>query len=202
MQLKLQDQASKKVEVADAAFAQAYNESLVHQAVVSYMAGARAGTKAQKTRSAVRGGGKKPWRQKGTGRARAGSIRSPLWRGGGKIHAAAPRDHAVKLNRKMYRGAMRSILSELARQERLVVFEDFKVEQPKTRDLVKQLASHDLADVLIVTAEFDENLALAARNLPRVDVSDVAGLDPVSLVAFDKVVVTVPALKQIEEWLA
>lgn len=202
MELKLQDKASKKVSVADAAFAQAYNESLVHQAVVSYMAGARAGTKAQKTRSAVRGGGKKPWRQKGTGRARAGSIRSPLWRGGGKIHAAAPRDHSVKLNRKMYRGAIRSIFSELARQDRLAVFEEFKLEQAKTRELVKQLAGHELADVLIVTAEFDENLALAARNLPRVDVTDVAGIDPVSLVAFEKVVVTVAALKQIEEWLA
>lgn len=202
MELKLQDQASKKVKVADAAFAQAYNESLVHQAVVSYMAGARAGTKAQKTRSAVRGGGKKPWRQKGTGRARAGSIRSPLWRGGGKIHAAAPRDHSVKLNRKMYRGAMRSILSELARQDRLAVFQDFKMDQPATKGLVKMLADHDLSDVLIITAEFDENLALSARNLPRVDVTDVAGLDPVSLVAFDKVAVTVPALKQIEEWLA
>ncbi|HYW76395.1 MAG TPA: 50S ribosomal protein L4, partial [Gammaproteobacteria bacterium] len=160
MELKLQDQASKKVKVADAAFAQAYNESLVHQAVVSYMAGARAGTKAQKTRSAVRGGGKKPWRQKGTGRARAGSIRSPLWRGGGKIHAAAPRDHSVKLNRKMYRGAMRSILSELARQDRLAVFQDFKMDQPATKGLVKMLADHDLSDVLIITAEFDENLAL------------------------------------------
>lgn len=202
MELKLQDQASKKVKVADTAFAQAYNESLVHQAVVSYMAGARAGTKAQKTRSAVRGGGKKPWRQKGTGRARAGSIRSPLWRGGGKIHAAVPRDHSVKLNRKMYRGAMRSILSELARQGRLAVFQDFKMDQPRTKDLVKMLADHELGDVLIITAEFDENLALSARNLPRVDVTDVAGLDPVSLVAFDKVAVTVPALKQIEEWLA
>jgi len=202
MELKLQGKASKKVDVADAAFAQSYNEALVHQAVVSYMAGGRSGTKAQKNRSAVRGGGKKPWRQKGTGRARAGSIRSPLWRGGGKIHAASPRNHAVKINRKMYRGAMRSIFSELARQDRLAVFESFKLEQPRTRDLVEQLKAQDLADVLIITAEFDENLTLAARNLPRVDACEVAAIDPVSLVAFEKVAVTVDALKQIEEWLA
>ena len=202
MELKLQDQASKTVAVADATFARSYNEALVHQAVVSYMAGARAGTKAQKTRSAVRGGGKKPWRQKGTGRARAGSIRSPLWRGGGRIHAASPRNHAVKLNRKMYRGAMRSIFSELARQDRLAVFESFKLEQPRTRDLVAQLKAQELSDVLIITAEFDENLTLAARNLPRVDTCEVTAIDPVSLVAFDKVAVTVEALKRVEEWLA
>ncbi len=202
MELKLQDQASKAVAVADATFARSYNEALVHQAVVSYMAGARAGTKAQKTRSAVRGGGKKPWRQKGTGRARAGSIRSPLWRGGGRIHAASPRNHAVKLNRKMYRGAMRSIFSELARQDRLAVFESFKIEQPRTKDLVAQLKAQELSDVLIITAEFDENLTLAARNLPRVDTCEVAAINPVSLIAFDKVVVTVKALKQVEEWLA
>ncbi len=202
MELKLQDQASKTVAVADTAFARSYNEALIHQAVVSYMAGARAGTKAQKTRSAVRGGGKKPWRQKGTGRARAGSIRSPLWRGGGRIHAASPRNHAVKLNRKMYRGAMRSIFSELARQDRLAVFESFKLEQPRTRDLVAQLKAQELSNVLIITAEFDENLTLAARNLPRVDTCEVAAIDPVSLVAFDKVAVTVEALKRVEEWLA
>jgi large subunit ribosomal protein L4 len=202
MELKLQDQASKTVAVADATFARSYNEALVHQAVVSYMAGARAGTKAQKTRSAVRGGGKKPWRQKGTGRARAGSIRSPLWRGGGRIHAASPRNHAVKLNRKMYRGAMRSIFSELARQDRLAVFESFKLEQPRTRDLVAQLKAQELSDVLIITAEFDENLTLAARNLPRVDTCEVTAIDPVSLIAFDKVAVTVEVLKRVEEWLA
>ncbi len=202
MELKLQDQASKTVAVADTAFARPYNEALVHQAVVSYMAGARAGTKAQKTRSAVRGGGKKPWRQKGTGRARAGSIRSPLWRGGGRIHAASPRNHAVKLNRKMYRGAMRSIFSELARQDRLAVFETFELEQPRTRDLVAQLKAQELSNVLIITAEFDKNLTLAARNLPRVDICEVTAIDPVSLVAFDKVAVTVEALKRVEEWLA
>lgn len=202
MELKLQDQASKTVTVADEAFARSYNEALVHQAVVSYMAVARSGTKAQKTRSEVRGGGKKPWRQKGTGRARAGSIRSPLWRGGGRIHAASPRNHAVKINRKMYRGAMRSIFSELARQDRLVVFESFALEQPRTRDLVAHLKAQELSDVLIITAEFDENLTLAARNLPRVDACEVAAVDPVSLIAFDKVAVTVEALKQIEEWLA
>lgn len=202
MELKLQGQASKTVTVADTAFAQSYNEALIHQAVVGYMAGGRSGTKAQKTRSAVRGGGKKPWRQKGTGRARAGSIRSPLWRGGGRIHAASPRNHAVKINRKMYRGAMRSIFSELARQDRLAVFESFKLEQPRTKDLVAHLKAQELSDVLIITAAFDENLALAARNLPRVDACEVSAIDPVSLIAFDKVAVTVEALKQIEEWLA
>lgn len=202
MDLKLHDQARKSVTVSDAAFAQPYNEPLVHQAVVSYMAGGRAGTKAQKTRASVSGGGKKPWRQKGSGRARAGSIRSPLWRGGGKTHAAAPRNHAVKVNRKMYRGALRSILSELARQNRLVVFGAFDVEQPKTRDLLARLREHGLEDALIVTETLSEALALAARNLPRVDVCEVSDLDPVSLVAFEKVAVTVPALKRIEEWLA
>jgi len=202
MEVKLQDQARKTVTLSEATFEQPYNEALVHQAVVSYLAGGRAGTKAQKTRAQVRGGGKKPWRQKGTGRARTGSIRSPLWRGGGRIFAAAPRDHSVKINRKMYRGALRSIFSELVRQERLVVFEEFGVENPKTRELVALLREHGLEDALIVTAEASESLELAARNLPRVDICDVAALDPVSLVAFKKVAVTIPALKQIEEWLA
>lgn len=201
MQLKVHGGEKKSVKVSETAFGEGYNEPLVHQAVTAYLAGARAGTKAQKTRAAVRGGGKKPWRQKGTGRARAGSIRSPLWRGGGKTHAAAPRDHSVRLNRKMYRGALRSILSELVRQDRLVVLEDLKLERPRTRDLVARLSEFGLVDVLIVAAEVGEALALAARNLPRVDVCEVGELDPVSLVAFDKVAVTVPALKRIEEWL-
>ncbi|MGH8427726.1 MAG: 50S ribosomal protein L4 [Gammaproteobacteria bacterium] len=201
MELQIRSGAQKTIEVSDAAFAQSYNEPLIHQAVTAYLAGARAGTKAQKTRAAVRGGGKKPWRQKGTGRARAGSSRSPLWRGGGKTHAAVPRDHSVKLNRKMYRGALRSIFSELVRQDRLVIFEEFDLEQPKTRELVARLREHELQDVLIVTHEVNETLALAARNLYAVDIRAVAELDPVSLVAFEKVVVTMPALKQIEEWL-
>lgn len=201
MQLKVHGGEKKSVKVSETAFGEGYNEPLVHQAVTAYLAGARAGTKAQKTRAAVRGGGKKPWRQKGTGRARAGSIRSPLWRGGGKTHAAAPRDHSVRLNRKMYRGALRSILSELVRQDRLVVLEDLKLERPRTRDLVSRLSEFGLVDVLIVAAEVGEALALAARNLPRVDVCEVGELDPVSLVAFEKVAVTVPALKRIEEWL-
>src|SRR5690554_3494500 len=190
------------IEVSDLAFATEFNETLVHQAVVAYMAGGRQGTKQQKTRSEVSGGGKKPWRQKGTGRARAGTIRSPIWRGGGTTFAARPRNHEQKLNRKMYRGAMRSILSELVRQDRLIVVEKFGVETPKTKALVAQLKAMDLNDVLIVTKEVDENLFLAARNLHKVDVRDVQGLDPVSLIAFEKVLMTADAVKQIEEVLS
>ncbi|MCX2979433.1 50S ribosomal protein L4 [Halieaceae bacterium IMCC14734] len=190
-----------KVSVSDVAFAREYNEDLVHQVVTAYMAGARQGTRAQKNRAAVRGGGKKPWRQKGTGRARAGTIRSPIWRSGGVTFAAQPQDHSQKVNRKMYRAALRSIVSELARQERLVVVESLAVEEPKTKLLVKQLADYGLDSVLIVSAEIDENLYLASRNLHKVDVRDVDGVDPVSLIAYDKVVVTVDALKKIEEML-
>ncbi|HWP95090.1 MAG TPA: 50S ribosomal protein L4 [Gammaproteobacteria bacterium] len=188
--------------VSDAAFGREFNEALVHQVVTAYLAGARAGTKAQKTRGEVSGGGSKPWRQKGTGRARAGTIRSPLWRHGGKIFAAKPRDFSQKVNRGMYRGAMRSILSELIRQERLVLLEEFGVEVPKTKALVQKLKALGLDNVLIVTDEVSENLYLAARNLHQVDVRDPAGLDPVSLVRFEKVLMTVPALRRIEEWLA
>ena len=191
-----------KVSVSDVAFAREYNEDLVHQVVTAYMAGARQGTRAQKNRSAVRGGGKKPWRQKGTGRARAGTIRSPIWRSGGVTFAAQPQDHGQKVNRKMYRAALRSIVSELARQERLVVVESIGLEEPKTKLLVKQLADYGLDNVLIVSAEVDTNLYLASRNLHKVDVRDVDGVDPVSLIAYDKVVVTVEALKKIEEMLA
>lgn len=189
------------VQVSDATFARAFNEDLVHQVVTAYLAGARQGTRAQKTRAEVRGGGKKPWRQKGTGRARAGSIRSPIWRGGGRAFAARPQDHSQKVNRKMYRAALQSILSELARQERLVVVEDFGVEQPKTKLLLQALQGYGVDDVLIVSDDVTENLYLAARNLHKVDVRDVNGIDPVSLVAFSKVMVTVPALKKFEEML-
>ncbi|USD22032.1 50S ribosomal protein L4 [Microbulbifer variabilis] len=193
--------AKGTVAVSEVTFGREFNQDLVHQAVVAYMAGARQGTKAQKNRSDVSGGGKKPWRQKGTGRARAGTIRSPLWRSGGVTFAADPRDHSVKLNKKMYRAALRCILSELARQERLIVVESFDVDAPKTKQLVSKLAQFDLSDALIVTEEVSENLYLAARNLHKIDVRDVQAIDPVSLIRFDKVVVTVSALKKIEEVL-
>ena len=175
---------------------------MVHQVVVAYAANARQGTRAQKTRAEVTGSGKKPWRQKGTGRARAGSVKGPIWRGGGVTFAAKTQDHSQKVNKKMYRGALKSIFSELVRQERLVVVESFGVEAPKTKELKAKLKAMNLEDVLIVTAEVDENLFLAARNLYKVDVRDVAGLDPVSLIAFNTVLVTADAVKQIEEMLA
>lgn len=190
------------VSISDLTFGREFNQDLVHQAVVAYMSAGRQGTKAQKNRSDVSGGGRKPWRQKGTGRARAGSIRSPLWRTGGVTFAARPRSFEQKLNKKMYRAAMRCILSELARQERLVVVESFDVDSPKTKVLVQKLAQYNLDEVLIVSENVGENLYLAARNLHKVEVRDVQGLDPVSLIRFEKVVVTVSALKQIEEALA
>lgn len=194
--------ASDKVTVADKVFARDFNEGLVHQAVVSFLAGARAGTKAQKNRSAVSGGGAKPWRQKGTGRARAGTIRSPIWRSGGKTFAAVPRDHSVKLNRKMYRAAISSIVSELIRQDRLLVVEDISVDAPKTKGLISKLNDLDMAKGLIVSETADENLYLAARNIPYLDVTDVAGVTAVDLVSADKVLMTVGALRALEEWLA
>ncbi len=194
--------AGKDVEVSEVAFGREFNEALVHQVVVAYMAAGRQGTRSQKTRAEVSGGGRKPWRQKGTGRARAGTIRSPIWRGGGVTFAARPQDHSQKVNRKMYRGAMCSILSELIRQERLVVVEDFGLEAPKTKALVSRLKELELGNALIVTESLDENLYLAARNLKDVDVRDVAATDPVSLLSFEKVVMTVGALKQFEEMLA
>ena len=190
------------VEVADTAFSREYNEALVHQVVVAYMAGARQGSRAQKNRSAVSGGGKKPWRQKGTGRARAGTTRSPIWRSGGVTFAAQPQDHSTKVNRKMYRGALRCIVSELIRQERLVAIESFSVEAPKTKTLLGKLKELDISGALIVTAEVDENLYLAARNVKGIDVRDVEGIDPVSLISYEKVLITVPALKKLEEVLA
>ena len=190
------------VTVSEVAFGKDFNESLVHQVVTAFLAGARQGSKAQKNRAAVSGGGRKPWRQKGTGRARAGTIRSPLWRGGGKTFAAEPRDFSQKVNRKMYRGALRCIFSELVRQERLVVVDEFNIDSPKTKQVASKLKDLELSSVLIVTSEVDENLYLAARNLPKVDIRDASGVDPVSLIAFEKVLVTVPALKQLEEALA
>ena len=190
MELVMKD-AKSALEVSETTFGREFNEALVHQVVVAYAAGARQGTRAQLTRSEVSGGGKKPWRQKGTGRARAGSIRSPIWRSGGVTFAAKPQDHSQKV-----------ILSELVRQERLIVVEKFGIEAPKTKELIAKLKEMELTDVLIVTAEVDENLFLAARNLYKVDVRDVAGIDPVSLIAFDKVLMTADAVKQIEEMLA
>ena len=189
-------------EVSEATFARDYNEALIHQVVTAYLAGGRQGTRAQKNRSAVAGGGKKPWRQKGTGRARAGTIRSPIWRSGGVTFAATPQDHSQKVNKKMYRSAMRSILSELARSERLVVVESMSLKQPKTKLLVEALKGYGLDNVLIVASEVDQNLYLASRNLHKVDVRDVEGVDPVSLIAHEKVVVTLDAVKKFEEALA
>lgn len=189
------------VSVSDVAFAREYNEELVHQVVTAYLAGARQGTRAQKNRAAVNGGGKKPWRQKGTGRARAGTTRSPIWRSGGVTFAAQPQDHSQKVNRKMYRAAMQSIMSELARQDRLMIVESLDLEAPKTKLLVRQLGEYGVDNVLIVSAEVDENLYLAARNLHKVDVRDVDGIDPLSLIGHDKVMVTVDAVKKIEEML-
>ena len=205
MELSVVKPGKKKpgsVEVSEATFARDYNEALIHQVVTAYLAGGRQGTRAQKNRSAVAGGGKKPWRQKGTGRARAGTIRSPIWRSGGVTFAATPQDHSQKVNKKMYRSAMRSILSELARSERLVVVESLSLEQPKTKLLVEALKGYGLDNVLIVASEVDQNLYLASRNLHKVDVRDVEGVDPVSLIAHEKVVVTVDAVKKFEEDLA
>jgi len=200
MKLKLQDEGS--VDVADAAFGVAFNEALIHQVVTAYLAGSRAGTKAQKNRAAVRGGGAKPWAQKGTGRARAGTSSSPIWVGGGRTFAAQPRNHDQKVNKKMYRAAIRSVLSELIRQDRMVVVNELTLEAPKTKLLATKLKEYDLDNVLILNEAFDEKLFLAARNLPNVGICDVAAMDPVVLIRFEKVLVTVPALKLIEERLS
>ena len=200
MKIKMEGKGS--VEVAETAFGARFNEALVHQVVTAYLAGARAGTKAQKNRAAVRGGGTKPWRQKGTGRARAGTIRSPIWVGGGRTFAAQPRDHSQKVNKKMYRAALRSVFSELIRQERLVVVESLELDAPKTRLLAGKLKDLDLDNVLLLNEAFDETLFLAARNLPNVGVCDAASIDPVVLIRFEKVLITLPALKLIEERLS
>ncbi|MDE0490861.1 MULTISPECIES: 50S ribosomal protein L4 [unclassified Psychrobacter] len=190
------------VELSDTAFGREFNEALVHQVVTAYLAGSRQGTRAQKTRAEVSGGGIKPWRQKGTGRARAGSIRSPIWRSGGRAFAAKPQDWSQKVNRKMYRGAMQCILAELIRQERLILVEELSVSEPKTKELVAKLNELNAPRALIVTKEVDENLYLAARNIPHVNVLGTNEVDPVSLIAFDKVIMSVEAAKQFEEALA
>ena len=196
--MNLNTVSGSAVELSEVAFGREFNEALVHQVVTAYLAGGRQGSKAQKSRGDVSGGGKKPFRQKGTGRARAGSIRSPIWVGGGKTFAARPQDWSQKVNRKMYRGAMQCILAELVRQERLVLVEEFAVAAPKTKDLLAKLNDLNATRALIVTDSVDENLYLAARNIPHVDVVDAAAIDPVSLIAFDKVVMSVAAAKKIE----
>lgn len=199
----LGEQTEQTLTVPEQVFAREFNEALVHQIVVAYLAGSRAGTRAQKNRAAVSGGGAKPWRQKGTGRARAGTIRSPLWRGGGVTFAAKPQDHSQKVNKKMYRGAMRAIFSELQRQGRLLVVDNLSVAEPRTKLMKSLLAQLGIVDnVLLVSEAVDEKVYLAARNLPKVEVCDVAGLDPVSLIRFDKVVITAGAVARVGEWLA
>ena len=200
--MDLSVQGGSNIQVSDVVFNADYKESLVHQVVVAYMAAARSGTKAQKTRSEVSGGGKKPFRQKGTGNARQGTIRSPLFRTGGVTFAARPRNYEQKVNRKMYRGALRSILSELVRQDRLIVVDAFEVSAPKTKELVAKLNDMGARDALIVTEQFDENLLLAARNLYHVDARSLNEVDPVSLIGFEKVIITTGALKALEEKLA
>jgi large subunit ribosomal protein L4 len=199
---KLGKKTTGKVNVSDSVFSAPYNEPLIFQVVTAYMAGARAGTKAQKTRSEVRGGGKKPWRQKGLGKARAGTIRSPIWRGGGVTFAARPRDHSRKVNKKMYRGAMCSILSELVRQDRLLLVDDFNQAEPKTKSFLEKLKALDLREVLIVMDEISENLYLAARNVPCVEVVDTLEINPYNLVGYEKVLMTKNALQKVETWLA
>jgi large subunit ribosomal protein L4 len=189
------------VTVSEVTFGREFNQSLVHQVVNAYMAGARQGSKAQKNRAAVSGGGIKPWRQKGTGRARAGTIRSPIWVGGGRAFAAKPRDYTQKVNKKMYRAAMQSLLSELVRQERLVIVEEFSVDAPKTKVLAGKLKEMGFENVLIVIEGYDEKLDLSSRNLPRVNVMDVGSIDPVSLLYYERVIMTVGAVRILEEKL-
>ncbi len=200
--MKLKMQGAGTVDVAESAFGAEYNEPLVHQVVTAFLAGGRAGTKAQKNRSQVSGGGAKPWRQKGTGRARAGTIRSPIWVGGGRTFAAKPRDYSQKVNKKMYRAALRSICSELVRQDRLIITDSITMKAPKTNELAAKLKKLGLDNVLIVNEAFDEKVFLSARNLPDVGICDAAAIDPVVLMRFEKVLMTLPALKLIEERLA
>ena len=202
--MKIELLSSKKnqdINISENAFSKDFNEALVHQAVVSFLAGSRQGTSKQKTRSEVRGGGKKPYRQKGTGRARAGTIRSPLWRGGGIAFAATPRDYSKKINKKMYRAAIRSIFSELLRQGRLVAIEKPVLEKPKTKEIANFLKEFSLSKVLIITDELDVNLYLSARNIPNVDIITVREINPVNLLKAQKVAVTADAFKKIEEWI-
>lgn len=200
--MQLKQHNGSDLQVSDAVFGADYNESLIHQAVVAYQAGARQGTRAQKNRSAVSGGGAKPWRQKGTGRARAGTSRSPIWRGGGRTFPATTQDFSQKMNRKAYRSAMRSILSELVRQERLIISDDLTVTEAKTKQVVARLKELNVKDVLLVTHEFDEKLALASRNLYHIGILEADEINPLSLIGFDKVVMTSAAVKQVEENLA
>lgn len=205
MEMKIQAAGNKttgKMDVADRVFAAEFNAPLIHQVLTAYQAGARAGTRAQRSRAAVRGGGRKPWRQKGTGRARAGTIRSPLWRGGGVTFAARPEDHSQKVNKKMYRGAMRSILSELVRQDRLICIDEFDVAESKTKLVKEKLNGLGLEEVLIVTDELSEKLYLGARNLPGVEVIATAEVDPYALVGFDKVLMTRAAVQSVEARLS
>ncbi|MDE0743124.1 MAG: 50S ribosomal protein L4 [Woeseiaceae bacterium] len=200
--MKIKTQDSKNLDLADSAFGVPYNEALVHQVVNAVLSGGRAGTKAQKNRSQASGGGAKPWKQKGTGRARAGTIRSPIWVGGGRTFAAKPQDHSQKVNRKMYQAAMRSILSELFRQKRVVVTDSINIKQPKTKDLLKILNKNDLTDVLMVSDAFDENLFLSARNVKNVGICNAGSITPVILMKHEKILITVSALKLIEERFA
>ena len=200
--MDLNVQGGSSIQVSDAVFGADYKESLVHQVVVAFMSAARSGTKAQKNRSAVSGGGAKPFRQKGTGRARQGTIRSPIMRSGGVTFAAQPRSYEQKVNRKMYQGALRSILSELVRQDRMLVVDDFSVAAPKTKELAAKLSEVGANDALIITESFDENLMLASRNLHRIETRTLNEVDPVSLIGFEKVIITAAALKALEEKLA
>lgn len=205
MQLTIHKTGNKKpgkLKVSDAVFGVAYNESLVHQALTAFMAAGRSGTRAQKSRAEAHGGGRKPWQQKGTGRARAGSIRSPIWRGGGVTFAAKPRDYSKKINKKMYQGAIRSILSELVRQERLSCVEEFSIDAPKTKQALQRLTELGLNEVLIITDEVTENLYLSTRNIPRVNVIDTREINPYSLIGFDNVLMTKSAIEKVEAWLA
>ncbi len=200
--MNLKNTDGKAVKLDDAVFAKEYNETLVHQAVVAYMAAGRAGTKAQKTRSDVSGGGAKPWRQKGTGRARAGTSRGPLWRKGGVTFAARPRDYSKKLNKKMYRSAMCSIFSELVRSESLIIVDSFGVKEPRTKAMVAELDKLDVGNVLLISDEEDNNITLSARNIPNCETLTVSKLNPVSLVNHDKVVISSAAVKKVQEWLS
>jgi len=200
--MDLNVQGGSSIQVSDVVFGADYKESLVHQVVVAFMSAARSGTKAQKNRSAVSGGGAKPFRQKGTGRARQGTIRSPIMRSGGVTFAAQPRSYEQKVNRKMYQGALRSILSELVRQDRMLVVDDFSVAAPKTKELAAKLSEVGANDALIITESFDENLMLASRNLYRIETRTLNEVDPVSLIGFEKVIITAAALKALEEKLA
>src|SRR6202161_1586762 len=202
MKLQLKNAATvSEIQLSDIAFGRAYNEALVHQVVTAYMAGGRSGTKAQKTRAEVRGGGKKPWSQKGTGQARAGSIRSPIWVGGGRAFAAKPRDFSQKVNRKMYRAAMQTMVSQLVRDDRLVAVESIELSAPRTKLIISKVSEFGLSRALILVEAYEEKLFLAARNIPHVEVMAVSALDPLSLVKHDKVVATVGALKLLDQRL-